>query len=396
MSKVTLPDIPEYLTTNRLIYYADDKEINLHNVKIYLNNPFEILIEAEGDETGDIKGYPDYRSPLKFPTDEGWDVEIDNIFINNVRTHIEVRKPIEVKVTGDTTKLRAVKGALGEDEDVEVYLPIGDFHWYSGQDPENPIFRLGYLHFEPEPLANTKLCELNQPNIEGYSAALVYRGLLNTARAFIGKTWDDFYCLISLGLGRWATASHKFIHYRNALEVEIIPGLKQKAFYGPLQFYGQNKIETYINPCFDSYLKYKTELDFKKLIDWYILMNQTSSLHLKFLIGVVLLEALKYAYAKNIIRNCEKKDCPFVNAGGKSYAPKRLLKAIKKQFRVEDGRFVKLFEKFRNQIIHEGGFSENSDFRFRDAFILQNSIAKLLFKILGYEGEIEEQEFCEF
>ena len=142
-------------------------------------------------------------------------------------------------------------------------------------------------------------------------------------------------------------------------------------------------LKSFIESSYDGYIANKKPYNLDRLIHLHLLSCIARIKEIRFLTSCILIESLKYHFAKYVRKFKQNKRGYFVDSDCNELTFASLLRLLGKQFGMNiDTSFIKI----RNEIIHQG-IVENPSIDLSDAWAkLMNHINRLLLKIIGYKG----------
>ena len=393
--------MPERFPNIPLEFYAPEIEISyggrsyrLVNCSVSTKNPFKMQFECyvpyETDYFED-EWHIDLER-ISFYTDEGWEVSLSKVYIENVDFHWSKGENPTKKISGWISRTTAIKGKLTGTDEVEVYLTIGGFEFLTKPDDQNPMFKAQFVDFKPGLLEGVRLY-WDSGFYEGlYSGYLYKQTGYEEALKLKEGIFRDILSLFELAIGNYVTSSHLYIRSEKGEFIEVVPALKRNLGDTKIiEFAFSPNAEKYINSCFKNYDELKNSLDLRRIIHWYIGMVGESFLEREFLLGAVLMECLKHNFAKNVKKYPQDgKGFFWGNITGKKKSDrkgfKKLMEELYDHFGVAN-QYTRFID-YRNEVIHEGSISLPGEKLFEEVYEFQFFIGYLLLYILGYDGEV--------
>lgn len=394
----------EFKSNNGEFKFLGEK-IRLESVVVRIGD--DILIEGI---TNDKISKIDTDISLHFFTDDGWEIELPKCAIQERKGYY--------KFKASCNKIQAKKGVFQKNELLKQYRLIENlkFEWYSKFDK-------GFLSgleiipekFYPFPFA---------------SGFFVIEDTFESIQNKWTKCFDNLFYLLSFYSSNFVNLRVSFIEGHNYREFIAEP-LRDKNENGVSNFL-EYQIFEFLNSSYDNFEDKKDKLNLGYVINYYIWMKQGYFIEVKYLMGSVLLETLKHAYATRY-KEYEKEGKYFLKPKTKElYSFKELVYEMFSEFDIDINKFQNWINNtdeqcinglksreyyskrifineicsshnimwkesfiediigYRNEILHSGKIESELAHLYKLYKYLENSIELLLIKILegnhGYYG----------
>jgi len=307
----------------------------------------------------------------------GWELQISNLYIE-----IESHDALNI----DAIDLQAKIGVINDSERVQLYKILECFGNQKKIDSVDD--------FAPNDLHDLEFIG-RKLNFLKYSIGYfkLEDEYINVKRREEPLT-DNLYNLLSLFLNNFVSLRFSILIGTNGMEIEVHPINKTSSNSGNI-FYASfpSEFSKFLNSTYDNYVNFKDSLGLKAVFRHFIRMKEATHTEMILLMGSILMECIKYHYAKEY-KNYRWDGRDFRKPSGDRYRFKELVEEVYDEFKVVDGDTE--FIKYRNEIIHQGTF----DVSFLDSMVilkkLDKSITHLIFNILQFNGLYHEFDNSEW
>lgn len=390
---------------------ADSGKLQYNNIDYDIENVNVIIsdsITLEATYNGQLS-HGEYQ--LTFISDDGWRIENVNVTINNIES--SYGHEIKSSLKGKFLKFKASQGVINNHDNVMVFKLLEDC-------------KIGdSTKFTSDELIG--LCLIKEkidcfPRSTGY---FVFEDLYES----IENKWDEIFNNFHFLLGFF---SSNFVNLRcyfikgpeDYMEIRCNP-INKSTGAGSSIFWGDrpSEISKFLNSTYENFIRYKEDLNLPIVIDYFVWMKNSPYIDShKYLLAVILMEALKYAYASKF-KSYSKSNSKFLKptaTGTKNMGFLDLIKDIysdfgldiikihiryiKKAFKTEFNKdisdiypsdplilsrickkenFAKYLKDYRNEVVHEGNIKADYHRTTRQMNFIEWSIEILLLKILG-------------
>lgn len=392
---------------------ADSGKLQYNNINFDIKDVKVIITDSINFEATYDGQFILGEYQLTFVSDDGWKIENLNVLIND--TEINYGRGIKSALKGIFPKFKASKGNINNQDKVLAFQLLEDCE--IGDSTKFISDELKGLY-----LINEKIDYF--PRSTGY---FVFEDLYES----IENKWDEIFNNFHFLLGFF---SSNFVNLRLCLiqgpngYMEIRGhSINESTGTGNSIFRRSRPLETskFLNSTYDNFIRYKESLNLPIVIDYFVWMKNSPYIDShKYLLAVILMETLKYAYASKLKRYPKSnlkflKPTPsgpqrmdFIDLIKDIYLEFNLdiikihLRYIEKDFKNEfkkpifnlypsDPRILtKIYEKknftnylkdYRNEVVHEGNIkADYSEIR-RQINYVEWSIEILLLRILGVD-----------
>jgi len=389
--------------TGKLEY--DNREFDIKDVKIIIGD----FINFEASYDGQfIEG----KYLLSFVSDDGWKIEKLSVIINETNTHYG--HGIQSSLKGIFLKFKAFKGNINNEDEILAFKILEDC--VIGDCTKFKSYKLKGLYLLDEKISYF-------PRSTGY---FVFQDSYDS----IEKKWDEifnnFHFLLGFFTSNFVNLRAYLIQGPNNYEEIRIFDINESTGHGGRIFYNNRRFETskFLNSAYNNFVKYKKRLNLPIVIDYFIWMKNSPYIDShRYLLGVILMEALKYAYAHGKYPKIKKyfKKPANTRSGYKMLYFKDLIQEIYLEFNLDiikiNSRYLeKEFDKllidkpylfsifpvdvdkisreenfidnlttYRNEVVHEGNLKADISETKRQMNYVEWSIEILLLKILNID-----------
>jgi hypothetical protein len=145
----------------------------------------------------------------------------------------------------------------------------------------------------------------------------------------------------------------------------------------------EQAVKNFLESVYDRFILQSEAYNLKVLIELHHLSRTARFVEVKFLLACILMESLKYHYAKNVKKFKQNKDEFFLDSKGNKLSFRKLLEMLGAALNLKiDTSFIDL----RDKIIHQGIIGDESIDLQDEWEKLINQINKIILKILDYSG----------
>ncbi len=321
---------------------------------------------------------------IAFTTADGWHVTAHRCLVN-------VREFPSGAFIVYAATLEAMRGTIQDRNHVTVYrlvsgLPEGALDGEARRSDKffttADLAPLSLVHARPEDVP------LIEPAITGY---FIVEGSYSSRR-----DWEDLfgrlYNLLALAASNFVAFPLTHVTGSRGEQVELHStsretGRGQSVLY--LKY--PMALSKFLNSTYDQYVRWRDLLDLDTLIHYYVLLKNTGYAETRILLGSVLMEGVKYAYAEHYKHwPKDKKTGKYIKPDGTAHGVlldfRSLIKEVYSEFGLKNGNTA--FVRYRNGVVHQGRLSSLTWAQARDlAADLEHPIEHLLLCILAYQGD---------
>lgn len=323
---------------------------------------------------------------FKLTDEDGWEIELSNLYCG-------LGQDTEGYVLDiQAINFSAKKGTIKDSETVKLYKTLECF----GDKKEiNSI-----NSFTPKDLTNLKFLKKDISGLNYSSGYFLLEDSYENIKYREQELTDNLHYLLSLFVANFVSLRISFLVGPQGIEITASPINKMSSGKGSSIFhysYG-NALSNFLDSTYENYVHYKDSLGLKAVFRHYVRMKGANHTELILLMGSVLMESLKYNYAKEF-RKYRKVNNSFVKPSAKMKPAKKLLRSDKYTFKELTEEIYHEFKvtntstdfiKHRNEVIHQGTF----DLPYKESKVIlkemEKSITETIFNILQFKGIYSE------
>jgi hypothetical protein len=246
----------------------------------------EILIE------GTIEEDPADRISLDLDliSNDGWKIHISRCTIHEIHYH-SYNNYLNFKAHG--FEIKATNGKIHSTELVKQYK-VAESLEFNTRSP---------ISFESTLLKGLTLIKGEIPNFPNSTGFFILEDTYESIENKWKNVFDNLYYLLSFYSSNFIGLRVSFIEGQNYSEFTL-KSLNKTTGNGMSIFYRTypDELFTFLNSTYDNYIELKSKLNLEYVLNYYILMKNQSYAESMYLMGCILLETLKYAYAKDYKR----------------------------------------------------------------------------------------------
>ncbi len=329
---------------------------------------------------------------VNFIDEDGWDTRIEGCNLTSINRGCTVGKDIESCICGKAHSLYSKQGILDNNDEVSVFKIIRNMP-FNGDiySTFNNINIPRIIEFRPIEIKNIKLINGINIFLDNANGYFYYRCKYSEINNFDNYIMH-MHNLLDLGSGRFVEIPLTYIAQKENYK-EIRYKAEQEEWYsgfGIIEMHLPGGLSHYINKCYEPYKRYRALLGLEKIFTYYVLMYNASIPDIKFVLGSVLMEGLKYFFAKNIKKYKPNPHGYFKKTSNETWSFRDLLSQIYTEFGLIKG--YDEFVKYRDEIIHTGHLDYPWPDKIEMIKRLHDFISFLLLKILEYDGKFYSYE----
>lgn len=371
VEKLNVPELP--LSGSAGILICGGKPISVVNLAIGFSE--QGLLVITGQLPDDFPATDE--GILTFTSSSGWNVHVERFLLGK-------RSIPSGGFEASAPSAIAVVGNLEANSTTTWYELVAGLQFQSRSPNEDAI------RFTPHALTDVTLREARFPYLPSVSGVFECTGSLKDLNVRRKELLNELYNLLSFLASNFIAFPIAIFAGDQGTQVELRSHGREtgrgKSF---LLDSLPTHIDIFINSTFDSYRAYRASLNLPVLIHYYVLLKNTQYAETRYLIGAILMEALKYYFALNVKRYHKNQDGFFIK--GKSskgrteiYGFRELIEQVFAHFGIT--QYSTKFIDYRNIVIHQGQLGLAATTLVQEEQEFEELIEKTLLKILGYQG----------
>jgi hypothetical protein len=339
---------------------------------------------------------------FKLTDENGWEIELSNMYCGLERNTGEY--VLDIQAINVTAK----KGTITDSETVKLYKTLECF---GDKKKINSI-----NSFTPKDLANLKFLKKDISGLEYSIGYFLLEDTYENINDMEEELTDNLHYLLSLFVANFVSLRISILIGQHGIKITASPINKSSGKGSSIFYYSYGQeLSNFLDSTYENYVKFKDSLDLKAVFRHYIRMKGANHTELILLMGSVLMECLKYHYAR------DKGYIEFNNSFIKPSANHKLRLTTSGKYKVKRGfrinrsdkyNFRELIEEIynefnvthtstdfithRNEVIHQGTFElpyKESQVILKD---LEKSITETIFNILQFKGLYSELDTYEW